>query len=509
MHTRQVRPKLPKRRPIKPGIPACYLLQTEKSEVDGNSAVRRWTFGERDKSRTTKTILMIGETGTGKTTLINTMVNFMLGVGWEDIVWFQIMEEDKKKSQAESQTSAITVYELFLETSSSCLRIIDTPGYGDTSSKEFDEHIAANLEVLFSSEDGIHEIDVVGLVVKSTQNRLTEFQSYILNAILSVFGKDIKNNIAVFITHSDGLPAANVITSLKEAGVPCAKDTGGEPLHFMFNNRQTDSREENFKSAWDLGQNSMKSFLSFLQDIDVKQLRMTQGVLRERKRLEACVYNLQDAIKMEELKQKEVQQTQSALEENRKKLEKNEDFTYEIEKAYKAKVPIQPSWWKISKEATCCTICEENCHYPGCWLVKDLSWCSVMKDNRCTVCTGKCPVSAHVKENMIYVPKTQKVTGTSETLKRQCQDLEKYKEDLQKQLNESIVKKADLLEQAYQCIVNLEEIALKGGSTIIHLDFLIEKMKETGDNDKVQKLEELNKDIQPSKKKRLARWAVL
>ena len=218
------------------------MLPTEKSEVDGNSAVRRWTFGKRDESKSTKTILIVGETGTGKSTLINTMVNFMLGVGWEDIVWFQIMEEDKKKSQAESQTSAITVYEL--ETSSSRLRIIDTPGYGDTGGRESDQQIAEHLNVLFRSEDGIHEIEAVGLVVKASQNRLTDFQRYIFDAVLSLFGKDIERNIVVFITHSDGLPAANVITSLNEAGVPCAKDTGGEPLHFMFNNRQTDIPED-------------------------------------------------------------------------------------------------------------------------------------------------------------------------------------------------------------------------------------------------------------------------
>ena len=179
------------------------MLPTEKTVIDGNSAVRRWTFGKTDKTKSTKTILIVGETGTGKSTLINTMVNFMLGVGWEDIVWFQIMEEDKKKSQAESQTSAITVYELFLETSSSCLRIIDTPGYGDTGGRESDQQIAEHLNVLFRSEDGIHEIDAVGLVVKASQNRLTDFQRYIFDAVLSLFAKDIERNIVMVFTHSD------------------------------------------------------------------------------------------------------------------------------------------------------------------------------------------------------------------------------------------------------------------------------------------------------------------
>lgn len=120
------------------------------------------------------------------------------------------------------------------------MRIIDTPGYGSTDGIEDDQQTAENLHLLFRSEKGIHEISAVCLVVKSTQNRLTDFQFYIFNAILSLFGKDIEKNIVVLITHSDGLSAENVFTALNEAEVPCAVDDTGKPVHFMFNNRQSD-----------------------------------------------------------------------------------------------------------------------------------------------------------------------------------------------------------------------------------------------------------------------------
>ncbi|XP_062391936.1 uncharacterized protein LOC134079846, partial [Sardina pilchardus] len=480
-------------------------LPTKRSDIDGNSAVRRWTFGRKHKSAKIKTVLMVGETGAGKTTLINTMVNHVLRVKWEDQLWFQITEESEKKLLTESHTSHITVYEM--ETSSSYLRVIDTPGYGDTTSKKLDEQVSKNLHILFSSENGIHEIDAVGLVVKSTQNRLTEFQKYIFDAILSLFGKDIEENIVVLITHSDGLPAENVLTALREGEVPCAMDDSETPRHFLFNNRQTENREEEgFKRPYDLGQRSMESFFSFMECVDAKELKMTEGVLRERKRLAACVHNLQDAIKMEELTQTELMQTQKALKENKKKPTK--DFTYEVDEAYKAMVPIESSWWHLSKTATCCTVCKENCHYPGCWFAKDLSLCSVMKDGHCTVCSNKCPVSSHVKQKMIYVPKTRGVTRVIGTLERQYTDLNECKKGIEKQLKESVNKKAALLEQAYQCIVKLEEIALKRNSnTLLHLDFLIEKMKETGATEKVEKLQEINKIIQAPNKSTLARLA--
>ncbi|KAL3056872.1 hypothetical protein OYC64_007366 [Pagothenia borchgrevinki] len=47
------------------------------------------------------------------------------------------------------------------------------------------------------------------------------------------------------------------------------------------------------------------------------------------------------------------------------------------------------------------------------------------------------------------------------------------------------------LEECFQHVVELEEIALKGVSlsTQVHLDFLIDKMKEKGETEKVKKLE--------------------
>ncbi|XP_076118493.1 uncharacterized protein LOC143099282 [Alosa pseudoharengus] len=514
IHPVLIRQLIAKCKKIKTGNTAYHLLPT-KSNSNKHSSVRRCTFGQRDKGKPSKTILIVGETGTGKTTLINTMVNYMLGVKWEDRVWFQIMEEDKKKSQTKSQTSVITVYELFLETSSLCLRIIDTPGYGATEGIQFDQQIAESLHMLFKSEDGIHEIEAVGLVVKGSQNRLTTFQTYIFDAILSLFGEDVEKNIVIFATHSDSVPTANLISAITEAEVPCVKDSHGYPLIFTFNNRQNETYEEEdkedfFQSCWHLGYKNMEKFFKVLEGFETTELKMTEGVLRERKRLEACVNNLQDAIKMEELKQNELQQTQKALEENKNKFGNNEDFIYEVDEPYKAEVPIESSWWHLTKTAMCCTVCEENCHYPGCWWVKDLSWCSVMKDNKCTVCTNKCPVSDHVKQNKIYVPKTKKVQKTAVKLKQAYEKQKDIKEALEKELNDTKVKQSKLLDEAYQCIMELERIALKKDafSFLNHLDFLIEKMKmkETEDPEKVKKLKKLIKQNEDSHKKGWGYW---
>ena len=57
--------------------------------------------------------------------------------------------------------------------------------------------------------------------------------------------------------------------------------------------------------------------------------------------------------------------------------------------------------------------------------------------------------------------------------------------------------KYQVLDESFQQVVNLEQIALKVDSlsTLVHLDFLIEKMKEKGDTEKIQKLEEMKRRV--------------
>lgn len=466
----------------KEGFITRYILNTRT--VTEGERLKRVVFGKKDENKPHKTILIVGETEAGKSTIINAMVTYMLGVGSEDRIWCEIIET--KENQTYSQTNAVTVYDVFTKHSPFSLTFIDTPGFGSTEGIKEDIKIAESLLELFRSEDGVSEIDAVCFVVTSLTSRCTERQRYVFNAVLSLFGRDVDKNIVVFITHASRKPN-NAIKAIKESKIPCAQDDRGEPVYFRLDNSHCEDFNDeglfgDYQASWDLLKTTMENFLTFLNEIKPISMNLTVAVLRSRKQLTSSIFNLKEKIGI-------------------------------VNEAYKEKVPIESKWWHFgSKEATCCTVCEENCHYPGCWWVRDLSWCSVMSGGNCTVCTGRCHYTKHVKEGKIYQGKTRKVRKTMEDLKQKYKTKSDKTKSLISGLEDEIAEqeneKIRLVEECYQCVVKLEEIALKTDSvyTLHHLDFLIEKVKETGNTDRVQRLEEIKERADDKQLAQARQW---
>ncbi|XP_064176199.1 uncharacterized protein LOC135246850 [Anguilla rostrata] len=470
------------------------LLNTVQEDLDeGGNMVKRYTFGQKDSQKRNRTILLVGETGTGKSSLINMMVNYMLGVEWEDDIRFEIIPV--RSEQTKSQTTAITVYEIYgLEELSVpfSLTVIDTPGYEDTRSLDEDKNIALNLYTLLDSVSGVQQVDAACLVVKASENSLSNTQKYIFDAILSIFGKNMEKNLLIFITFSDWIPPL-ALNAVMKSGIPFRKDEDGEPVHFLFNNipfQKPKKYEEYYKTAWNNGAESFSKFFQTLDRMETQSLRMTEKVLGERRRLEACIQSLDKQIKLGHMKQEALEDQQKTLEEHKEDMRKNNNFTYKYNVVIMKKV-------KVKSKATCCTVCEVNCHYPGCWWATNLRWCSVMENNKCTICPGKCSYTDHKKGNEIYEAVKEEKTGTYEDLKKDTEgkilSAMEVMIKIQQEVKDSEAEMSKLIERSYKSIIQLRQLALKfnSDSTLKSILSLIEILKENKDMEKAEKLQKM------------------
>ena len=281
------------------------VFELPKNEIFRTKEIRKVEVGKPSLMVVPHKVLMVmGATGAGKSTLINTMANYILGVTWKDDFRFQLIVDQAQSqinSQINSVTREITAYTIYH--SEGCnipcsITIIDTPGVGNTSGVERDMEITVLIKDFFSL-NGIDHLDGIGLVIQAAMSRLTPWQKYVLNSTLSNFGRDVANNIFLMATFSD-YQEPPVVEAVKQANVPYS-------AFFKFNNSalyadkvdyyDSDSDDVSFDEMfWKLSMKSMKDFFTMLQKAESVSLVMTRDVLNQREKLETAVFKVQSAL---------------------------------------------------------------------------------------------------------------------------------------------------------------------------------------------------------------------
>ncbi|CAG2229511.1 unnamed protein product [Mytilus edulis] len=161
-----------------------------------------------------KTLLLLGPTGTGKSTFIDALLNYIKGVSYRNNYRYTLINETKEEKErsdqkSQSQTSSVTVYRIPTIDGgqvSHKVNIIDTPGFNDTR-ENFDERITQQIRELFEIRRGKHSVihlDAILVVVPLSTQRLTHQLKEVFSNILHMFGKDIAKNIFAVITFDDG-----------------------------------------------------------------------------------------------------------------------------------------------------------------------------------------------------------------------------------------------------------------------------------------------------------------
>ncbi|EFX70717.1 hypothetical protein DAPPUDRAFT_202129 [Daphnia pulex] len=421
--------------------------------------------------RNHKVIILMGATGCGKSTLINGMVNYILGVKWNDPFRFKCVREDETtaKNQAISQTSTVTAYTLRHHDGMAVpysITIIDTPGYGDTRGVQRDKEITRKIhQFLTQQETRVDEIHAACFVAASGNSRLTATQSYIIDSVLSIFGKDVKENIRLLVTFADNAHppvveaclAANFPVTSASAGITFSKFNSS--VLYANNEQQGDDDFCFDELFWDMGQENFHKFFTMLDGMNGKDLKSTRNVIQSRGLLEQSLKDIEQELEVCFTKIENMEMFQRKMREYGHKMESNKNFTFEKTEMRPTKLPCGKGYF-----AYICRRCRDTCEKPF-----KPKYLERLKKRKCELCT--CPVSEHDYQTFEWRLLPVKITTTLKDMKAEYESnydrkvsVEQLLADNLDELNMAKAKVFSLLEQVGINARKLDSTALRSNA---------------------------------------------
>ncbi|EFX70719.1 hypothetical protein DAPPUDRAFT_256809 [Daphnia pulex] len=458
---------------IKKGQPNVYLLHAEETSVGED--FRCFDIGQPEGTpplfgmRNHKVIILMGATGCGKSTLINGMVNYILGVKWNDPFRFKCVRETTARNQAHSQTSTVTAYTLRHHDGMAVpysITIIDTPGYGHITENKRDKETTRKIqEFLTQQETRVDEIHAVCFVAPSGNGQLTASQRHVIDSVLSVFNKDVKENIRLLVTFADNAHPS-VVEACLAANFPVTSTSAGITFS-KFNcsvlyasNRQHEEDGPCFDELfWDMSQEHFHKFFTMLEGMNGKDLKSTRNVIQSRRLLGQSLKDIEQELEVCLVKIENMEIFNREIRECRHKMETNTNFSFE-------KTEMRPTMFTCEKRffAYNCRRCSDTCEKPN-----KLKYSERQQKRKCELCT--CPASEHEYQTFEWRLTPVKITTTPKDMKAEYESnydrkvfVEQLLADNLDELNVAKAKVFSLLEQMGINVRSLESTALRSNA---------------------------------------------
>jgi predicted GTPase len=438
------------------------IFKPKAKEIDVSKGLKKVVIGKSEKQFREKTILVVGATGTGKTTFLNSMVNYLYDVKQEDDFRFKIVTQaDEGHEDAKSKTKQVSAY-CFNDTKLPYrLVVVDTPGYGDTDGLMADKRTTGLIKNLFENQgkNRIDHLDAVCIVVKASDSRLTAQQRHNFNSVLQLFGKDVASNLFIIATFCDASEPP-VKASLRAAEIDISKFSKFNNSAFFEGFLSKNEEEQEFqKFFWKAGQASFKNFFTELESTHPVSLALSAEVLQRRHELEALVLDLHKSVKRGLAHLEHLRQEALVMEKFEAQIKANKSFTYTIRQSKFVQEDISGNGVHTTTCLTCNFTCHSNCAFAD---DKDKARCVAMSDSGdCKVCPSNCRWDLH--KNLPYIIKAieEDVTKTDKDLRRKylkASDNKKSKEMMLENLGQMFISQQ---KQNCQTITNIRETLQK------------------------------------------------
>ena len=197
-----------------------------------------------EEEKNSKVVLLVGKTGDGKSTFVNALVNFYLGINIEDKFRYLLIN-DNNVDQQKSRTKKVKTYKIRPRNDLNFppIKIVDTPGFGDTEGRIEDNNHILQFKEAFEKKN--FYVNCILYIVNPYETRFGEHQKYVLNSILNLFADDVKENFIVGVSNFIPLGGNEVPNVIKNA-------LSLENSYYYKNILKRDNipREEILKSDW-------------------------------------------------------------------------------------------------------------------------------------------------------------------------------------------------------------------------------------------------------------------
>ncbi|XP_063609418.1 uncharacterized protein LOC134783468 [Penaeus indicus] len=338
--------------------PRTRLLRRDQARRTQVAAVGEWSAGE------VRAVLLLGETGAGKTRALNAMLNVLFGVRFGDSLRLELpdqLADGAPRSPVHSQTDYITAYLVYGGAGAPFRQhylLVDTPGFGDTRGAEYRQSVTERLRTFLTEEPSFDSLHCIGLVTKANENRVCGGQREVLAEFTSLLGSDVAGVTHLLATFAvDDAPVAEVVRS---AGLQFSHTflLDNWPLYAGHGPAASPARRASLEFRWDNMAAEYRKFFAVIDSARPVSLTLTRDLLRERRQLEATLAALRTQVRV-------AAQTASALRVEQKALKQALRLAGQIE--WKRDVHrVLRETYKVMKgyHAHNCPQCDRTCVFP-------------------------------------------------------------------------------------------------------------------------------------------------
>ncbi|KAI9202600.1 uncharacterized protein BJ171DRAFT_513512 [Polychytrium aggregatum] len=459
----------------------------------------------------TYTILILGETGVGKSTLINALANYLTFDSLDNISPEQVLSLIPTKFflyDSESPEEEIVIRSE---------RLIDTPGMGDTRGIQQDKD---NMDLIIKYIADYPEINGILMLLKPNNSRLTTWFRFCIKELLKSLHKDCVRNILFMFTNArstlyrpgDTMPALKKLLNevKRDSGVdiPINKSNlfmvDNEAYRYLLARGQvnfTSAEQEDFRNSWAKSSETCRKMLETIAGIESFETEKTVVLYEVRSQvLELCKPLADVAASIISNKKtlddqiKALSSTSASVADLQKALNVTVDIPIPQELPHPVTVCSHPSCVKhiTDKEGRTITDYVTKCH-DHCYLsnvakevIGDavLLNCWAMSGENCRICSHSYRYHLHIYWRMQY----EKQSVLNEQARKQIQDEQDNGKQIQMAIDRLRKKIVDLEDEErtimsisakFAVFVKANGIVLYNDALLEYLDHLIKEARES------------------------------